>query len=68
MNKNCPGTSLRQHKEVAGGQSVMHYHQWVFPRYHNDRLYELYSQGSIVPVSLRAEYAQRLKKHTPFAL
>lgn len=59
----CPGTSLRQHNEAAGGQSVMHYHQWVFPRYENDRLYELYSKGAIVPVGVRADYARRLEKY-----
>jgi histidine triad (HIT) family protein len=59
----CDGISLRQHNEAAGGQSVDHYHLWVFPRYQGDRLYELYSQGAIVPVEARSEYARRLRKH-----
>jgi histidine triad (HIT) family protein len=41
----CEGISFRQHNEAAGGQSVQHYHLWVFPRYPNDRLYELYARG-----------------------
>jgi histidine triad (HIT) family protein len=58
----CDGISFRQHNEAAGGQSVDHYHLWVFPRYPNDRLYELYSDGSFVPVELRNQYARRLER------
>jgi histidine triad (HIT) family protein len=58
----CSGISLRQHNEAAGGQSVEHFHLWVFPRYANDRLYELYSQGSIMPVESRNQYARRLER------
>jgi histidine triad (HIT) family protein len=58
----CDGISFRQHNEAAGGQSVDHFHLWVFPRYRNDRLYELYSQGSIAPIELRNEYARRLER------
>jgi histidine triad (HIT) family protein len=58
----CDGISLRQHNEEAGGQSVDHYHLWVFPRHHNDRLYEMYSQGRVVAVDLRNQYARRLEK------
>src|SRR5262245_39442293 len=47
----CDGISFRQHNEAAGGQSVEHYHLWVFPRYQDDRLYQLYSEGSaVVPI------------------
>ena len=59
----CDGISFRQHNEAAGGQSVEHYHLWVFPRYHNDRLYQLYAEGSVVPVEMRNQYARRLEKH-----
>jgi histidine triad (HIT) family protein len=59
----CDGISFRQHNEEAGGQSVEHYHLWVFPRYQNDRLYQLYAEGSIVPVEMRNQYARRLEKH-----
>ena len=58
----CDGISFRQHNEEAGGQSVDHYHLWLFPRYPNDRLYELYSQGAIVPVEMRSAYARRLER------
>ena len=59
----CDGISFRQHNETAGGQSVSHYHLWVFPRFKGDRLYELYSNGSIVPVERRSAYARRLEKY-----
>lgn len=59
----CDGVSFRQHNEKAGGQSVNHFHLWVFPRYEGDRLYELYAQGAVVPVELRRQYAKRLEKH-----
>jgi histidine triad (HIT) family protein len=58
----CGGISFRQHNEAAGGQSVDHYHLWIFPRYPNDRLYQLYSEGSLVPVELRNQYARRLER------
>jgi histidine triad (HIT) family protein len=59
----CDGISFRQHNETAGGQSVEHYHLWVFPRYQDDRLYQLYSEGSLVPVEMRSLYARRLERH-----
>jgi histidine triad (HIT) family protein len=58
----CGGVSFRQHNEAAGGQSVDHYHLWVFPRFQNDRLYQLYSEGSLVSVALRNQYARRLER------
>lgn len=60
------GISFRQHNEAAGGQSVDHYHLWVFPRYPSDRLYELYAQGATVPIESRAQYARRMARR--FAL
>jgi histidine triad (HIT) family protein len=59
----CDGISFRQHNEAAGGQSVEHYHLWVFPRYQDDRLYQLYSEGSLVPIEMRNQYARRLERH-----
>jgi histidine triad (HIT) family protein len=59
----CEGISFKQHNGVAGGQSVPHYHLWVFPRYQNDRLYELYAEGAIVTLELRNQYSRRLEKH-----
>ncbi|WP_309081193.1 HIT family protein [Zhihengliuella sp.] len=52
------GTSTRQHNEPSGNQHVWHYHQHVFPRYADDRLY-----GQIrhrVPVADRARKAREL--------
>lgn len=36
---SCDGVSTRQHNEPAGNQAVWHYHQHVFPRYEDDKLY-----------------------------
>jgi histidine triad (HIT) family protein len=36
----CLGISTRQHNEPAGDQEVWHYHLHVFPRYHEDNLYQ----------------------------
>jgi histidine triad (HIT) family protein len=59
----CDGISFRQHNEPAGGQSVNHYHLWVFARFKGDRLYESYSEGAIVSVEDRSRYARRLEKY-----
>jgi hypothetical protein len=56
------GISFREHNDAAGGQSVDHYHLWVFPRYPNDRLYERYADGAIVPIEWRAPYARRMER------
>lgn len=63
MEYDCEGISFRQHNLAAGGQSVNHYHLWVFPRFTGDHLYELYSKGAIVPAEERSKYARRLEKH-----
>jgi histidine triad (HIT) family protein len=63
MEYDCEGISFRQHNLAAGGQSVNHYHLWVFPRFTGDHLYELYSKGAIVQVEERSKYARRLGKH-----
>jgi histidine triad (HIT) family protein len=57
----CPGTSTRQHNEPTGGQDVWHYHQHVFPRYTDDRLYQLTEQRAPAPAEQRTAHAQALR-------
>jgi len=57
----CDGVSLRQHNEPAGGQDVWHLHVHVFPRFHDDRLYQRHDDASWVPGAERAAYARRLR-------
>lgn len=40
----CDGISTRQHNEPAGHQDVWHFHQHVFPRWHNDHLYQRHNE------------------------
>jgi histidine triad (HIT) family protein len=58
---HCPGISTRQHNEPAGGQDVWHYHQHVFPRYPDDRLYQLTEQRAPAPIDERTIYAETLR-------
>lgn len=58
----CDGISTHQHNEPAGGQSVWHLHAHVFPRYTNDRLYQLHDGVSWVRESERASYAEKLRQ------
>jgi histidine triad (HIT) family protein len=58
----CDGVSTRQHNEPAGNQDVWHYHLHVFPRYHNDRLYELIRQRRRTTPEERIAYAVRLRQ------
>ncbi|WP_442904298.1 HIT family protein [Glutamicibacter sp.] len=57
---NPEGTSTRQHNEPAGNQHVWHYHQHVFPRYHDDQLYQQLRHR--VSVEERAVKAQELRR------
>lgn len=57
----CDGVSTRQHNEPAGLQEVFHYHLHVFPRYHNDYLYDLSHQHRRTTAEERLPYAQQLK-------
>lgn len=57
----CAGVSTRQHNEPAGNQDVWHYHLHVFPRYPNDRLYELIDQRRRTTPAERLPYAERLR-------
>ncbi|ALG29724.1 HIT family hydrolase [Glutamicibacter halophytocola] len=54
------GTSTRQHNEPAGNQHVWHYHQHVFPRYHDDQLYQQLRHR--VSIEERALKAQQLRQ------
>lgn len=60
---SCDGVSTRQHNGRAGGQSVFHYHMHVFPRYHNDYLYDLSSRKRTTTVIERLPYAQKLRDY-----
>lgn len=57
---NPEGTSTRQHNEPAGNQHVWHYHQHVFPRYHDDQLYQQLRHR--VSVQDRAVKARELRE------
>lgn len=59
----CPGITVRQHNEPEGGQDVWHYHSHVFPRYTNDRLYELINDRKFNPPEERKVYADKLKAY-----
>ncbi len=59
----CEGTSTRQHNELAGNQSVWHFHAHVFPRYENDRLYQNHDNKSFVEPERRKEYADKLRAY-----
>jgi histidine triad (HIT) family protein len=56
----CDGTSTRQHNEPGGQQDVWHFHVHVFPRWHEDGLYERQQHSRWVPPAERAGYAARL--------
>lgn len=58
----CDGTSTRQHNEPAGYQEVWHYHLHLFPRWIDDRLYELTRQRSLAPPDERLERAAMLRQ------
>jgi histidine triad (HIT) family protein len=50
------GTSTRQHNEPAGNQDVWHFHEHVFPRYVDDRLY--HQERHRPPAERRAAQAE----------
>ena len=58
---DCDGVSVRQHNEPAGGQDVWHLHVHVFPRFHDDRLYQRQDEASWVASAEREPYAERLR-------
>lgn len=57
----CDGISTRQHNEPAGNQEIWHYHLHLFPRYHNDDLYERSAERRRVSLEERRPYAERLR-------
>jgi len=57
----CDGVSTRQHNEPSGYQEVWHYHLHVFPRYADDRLYDLSHQHRTTTPEERLPYAERLR-------
>ena len=58
----CDGISTRQHNELAGNQSVFHFHMHVFPRYEGDDLYVNYPNWFRSERSDRLHYAEKLRK------
>lgn len=59
----CDGVSSRQHNEPPANQDVFHYHVSVFPRYYNDRLYQLHEGKYKASEDKRLYYASKLKKY-----
>ncbi|MNV82951.1 purine nucleoside phosphoramidase [compost metagenome] len=57
----CDGVSSRQHNEPAGDQEVWHYHQHVFPRYTNDKLYT--AKSNPTTAEQRMSYADQLGRY-----
>jgi histidine triad (HIT) family protein len=58
----CDGITTRQHSEPAGDQEVWHYHLHVFPRFNEDRFYELQAHRTLSDPSERAAYAKKLRE------
>ncbi len=57
----CEGVSIRQHNERAGNQSIFHYHMHVFPRWHNDYLYDLTWRKRATTPEERLPYVAKLR-------
>jgi histidine triad (HIT) family protein len=57
----CAGTSVRQHNEPAGHQTVWHYHAHVYPRYPDDALYSSRPYPEYVSAEARLPFAERLR-------
>ncbi len=58
----CEGVALLQNNEPAGGQHAFHFHLHVFPRYENDELHLNMGNKQLADPTVRAEYAEKLKK------
>ncbi len=56
----CEGVSFRQHN-IAGNQSVYHYHLQVLPRKEGDNLFQNHDKKYFVDIRTRREYADRIK-------
>jgi histidine triad (HIT) family protein len=59
----CHGVSTRQHNEPAGYQNVWHFHQHVFPRWDDDRLYERHREKAPAGLAEIDRHAARLREH-----
>lgn len=59
----CDGTSVRQHNEPAGNQTVFHFHVHVYPRYAGDDLYFSRPYPEFVSAEQRLPYADKLRTH-----
>jgi histidine triad (HIT) family protein len=59
----CEGISTRQHNGPAAHQEVPHFHFHIFPRYQNDRLYQLNDERRLAPLNERQARAALLKQH-----
>lgn len=59
----CTGTSTRQHNEPDGNQDVWHFHAHVFPRYHDDNLYQNHGNNKFVSPEERSVYVKILKSY-----
>ncbi len=59
----CDATSMRQHNEPDGNQSVWHFHVHVLPRYKDDNLYLNHKNKRMMSDDERKKYADLLKKH-----
>ena len=59
----CDGVSTRQHNEPAGNQDIRHFHIHVFPRYQDDKLYELHDQTHWTTLEERRPYINKFKKY-----
>ncbi|HZT15425.1 MAG TPA: HIT family protein [Gaiellaceae bacterium] len=57
----CEGISTRQHNEPGGGQDVPRFHVHVFPRWHDDRLYERNAVFRWATQDERAPFGRKLR-------
>jgi len=59
----CDGVTIRQHNEPAGSQDAWHYHLHIFPRYTNDKLYQLHDKKRWTEPQERKPFADKLRKY-----
>lgn len=58
---DCTGTSTRQHNEPDGNQDVWHFHNHLFARYPDDKLYQNHDNKRFVEPAERKIYVDKLK-------
>lgn len=64
----CDGVTLFQANEVAGGQTVFHFHIHVLPRFHDDKLLPFWpasAPGRAELDAMAARIAAQLPDHLP---